>query len=85
MTSQEQGGEGREEVEGEGRERIMELLWRSYPGVEPGGGRRLPGVHYHTSGNEGGVLRLSRIVTFSEEDGEEEQPLAPDRATFSSS
>ena len=58
VTSQEQGGEGRDEVEGEGKEMIMELLWRSYPGVEPGGGRRLPGVHYHTSGNEGGVLRL---------------------------
>ena len=52
---------------------------------EPGGGRRLPGVRYHTSGNGGGLLRLSRVVTFSEEDGEEEQPLAPDPATFSSS
>ena len=72
MTSQEQGGEGREEVEGEGRERIMELLWRSYPGVEPGGGRRLPGVSNHTSGNGGGLLRLSHVVTFSEEDGEKE-------------
>ena len=56
---------------------------RFYPGVEPGGGRRLPGMSYHTSGSGGGLLRLSRVVNLSEEDGEEEQHLTP--ATFSSS
>ena len=61
------------------------LLRRFYPGVEPGRGRTLPGLIYHSSGIGGGLLRLSHEVNFSEEDGEEEQPLAPDPATFSSS
>ena len=43
--------------------------------MEPGRGRTLPGLMYHTSGIGGGLLRLSREVNFSEEDGEEEQPL----------
>ena len=51
--------------------------------MEPGGGRTLPGMSYHTSGIGGGLLRLSRVVNLSEEDGEEEQHLTP--APFSSS
>ena len=59
------------------------LLRRFYPGVEPGRGRILPGLMYHSSGIGGGLLRLSRVVNISVEDGEEEQH--PDPATFSSS
>ena len=70
----ERGGEwGRR---GEGGE-DKELLRRHCPGVEPGTGRKLPGVSYYNSGRGGGLYDRAVQWILEEEDGEEEQHLTP--------